>query len=51
MKIPFSHLRGSIRFSLSRESSDANVDRVLEVLPKIVNSLQASSVSMEEAYA
>jgi cysteine desulfurase len=51
MKIPFSHLRGSIRFSLSRESSDADVDRVLEVLPKIVNSLQASSASMEAAYA
>jgi cysteine desulfurase len=51
MKIPFSHLRGSIRFSLSRESSDADADRVLEVLPKIVNCLQASSVSMEAAYA
>jgi cysteine desulfurase len=51
MKIPFSHLRGSIRFSLSRESSDADVDRVLEVLPKIVNSLHVSSVSMEAAYA
>lgn len=51
MKIPFSHLRGSIRFSLSHESSDADVDRVLEVLPKIVNCLQASSQSMEAAYA
>ena len=51
MKIPFSHLRGSVRFSFSRESTDADVDRVLEVLPKIVNSLLASSVSMEAAYA
>ena len=50
MKIPFSHLRGSVRFSLSRESSDAEVDRVIEVLPKIVNRLQVSSVSMEAAY-
>ncbi len=51
MKIPFSHLRGSVRFSLSRENSDAGVDRVLEVLPKIITSLQVSLVSMEAAYA
>jgi cysteine desulfurase len=51
MKIPFSHLRGSVRFSLSRESSDADVDRVLDVLPKIVNSLQLSSVPVEAVYA
>lgn len=50
MKTPFSHLRGSVRFSLSRESSDADVDRVLEALPRIVISLQSSSVSMEAAY-
>jgi cysteine desulfurase len=51
MKIPFSHLRGSIRFSLSRETSDADVNRVLEVLPRIVNELQDSSTLMEATYA
>ena len=51
MKIPFSHLRGSIRFSLSRDSTDAEVDRILDVMPGIINGLQASSVSMEAAYA
>ncbi len=51
MKIPFSHLRGSIRFSLSRESPEAGVDRVLEVLPQIVIGLQTSSISMEAVYA
>ena len=51
MRIPFSHLRGSIRFSLSRETSDADVDRVLEVLPRIVNELRDSATLMEAAYA
>jgi cysteine desulfurase len=50
MKIPFSHLRGSVRFSLSRDNSDCDVDRVIEVLQQIVNDLQAGSVSMEAAY-
>ena len=50
MKVPFSHLRGSVRFSFSRENSDHDVDRVLEVLPQAVNDLQAHSVSMEAAY-
>jgi len=51
MKIPFSHLRGSVRFSLSRESSDCDVDRVIAALQKNVNDLQVSSVPMEAAYA
>lgn len=51
MKIPFSHLRGSVRFSLSRETLDYDVDRVIEVLQQAVSDLQAGSVSMEAAYA
>jgi cysteine desulfurase len=51
MKIPFSHLRGSVRFSLSRENSDYDVDRVIAVLQKAVNDLQAGSVPMEAEYA
>jgi cysteine desulfurase len=51
MKIPFSHLRGSVRFSLSRENSDYDVDRVIEVLHQAVSELQDGSVPMEAAYA
>jgi cysteine desulfurase len=50
MKVPFSHLRGSVRFSLSRDNSDRDVDRVLDVLPSAVRELQAQSVPMEAAY-
>ncbi|MGO9438905.1 MAG: cysteine desulfurase NifS [Terracidiphilus sp.] len=50
MKVPFGYLRGSVRFSLSRENTQKHVDRVLDVLPKIVNELQAMSVPMEAAY-
>jgi cysteine desulfurase len=50
MKVPFSHLRGSVRFSLSRETSAPDVERVLEVLPKTVKELQAMSVPLEAAY-
>jgi cysteine desulfurase len=51
MKVPFSHLRGSVRFSLSRETSDCEVDRVIEVLRKVANDRRSDSVSMEAAYA
>jgi len=51
MKIPFSHLRGSVRFSLSRESTDCDVDRVIEVLQQAVIDLQADSIPLEAAYA
>ena len=50
MRVPFSHLRGSVRFSLSRENSDQDVDRVLEVLRKSLDELQAGAVSLEAAY-
>jgi cysteine desulfurase len=51
MKIPFSHLRGSIRLSLSRESADCEIDRVLAVLPQIIRDLQCDSMTMEASYA
>jgi cysteine desulfurase len=51
MKIPFSHLRGSVRFSLSRENSDGDVDRVIEVLHQAVSDLEAGYLPMEATYA
>jgi cysteine desulfurase len=50
MKTPFSHLRGAVRFSLSRESRDRDVERVLELLPRIVTELHDLSIPMEAAY-
>ena len=50
MKVPFSHLRGSVRFSFSRENFECDVDRVLEVLPGIVNGLQTQFPFVEGAY-
>lgn len=43
MGLPYTILHGSIRFSLSRYSTDAEVDRVLEVMPGIVERLRAMS--------
>lgn len=40
MKVPETAARGMIRFSLSRDNCDADVDRVLEVLPGIVEKLR-----------
>jgi len=51
MKIPFSHLRGSVRFSLSRETTKSEMDQVIGVLQRVISDLQASSVPMEAAYA
>lgn len=50
MKVPFSHLRGSLRFSLSRENNERDVERVLEVLPQAVCALQIPSPFMEVAF-
>jgi cysteine desulfurase len=43
MGLPYTTLHGSIRFSLSRYTTDAEVDRVLEVMPGIVERLRALS--------
>jgi cysteine desulfurase len=39
MKVPFSYLRGAVRFSLSRESTAEDIDCVAEALPEIVYEL------------
>lgn len=43
MGIPYTSLHGSIRFSLSRYTTDAEINEVLEVLPGIVERLRALS--------
>ncbi len=43
MNIPFTAAHGSIRFSFSRESVDDDVERVIEVLPGIMEKLRALS--------
>ncbi len=50
MHLPYTVLHGSIRFSLSRFTQPAEVDRVLELLPDIISHLRAiSPFSNEEA--
>ncbi|OCQ90406.1 cysteine desulfurase NifS [Oscillatoriales cyanobacterium USR001] len=43
MGLPYVILHGSIRFSLSRYTTDAEIDRVLTVMPGIVERLRALS--------
>ena len=43
MKIPYTAAHGAIRFSLSRESTDDEVDHVLTVMPGIVDKLRGIS--------
>jgi cysteine desulfurase len=43
MGVPVELARGSVRFSLGRENTDAEIDRVLEAFPRIVGRLRAVS--------
>jgi cysteine desulfurase len=43
MNIPYTAAHGAIRFSLSRESTDDEVDHVLSVMPAIVDKLRGIS--------
>ncbi|MBP5319555.1 MAG: cysteine desulfurase NifS [Kiritimatiellae bacterium] len=43
MGVPFTAVHGSIRFSLSRYNTEAEVDYVLEHMPKVVRKLRALS--------
>jgi cysteine desulfurase len=51
MRVPFAYLRGAVRFSFSRENSEKDVARVLEVLPRAVEDLRTAMVPLEAAYA
>jgi cysteine desulfurase len=39
MNVPYTAAQGSIRFSLGRYNTDAEIDYTLEVLPKIIAKL------------
>jgi cysteine desulfurase len=51
MNVPAKALHGVIRLSLSRENTGDDVDRVLEVLPEIVDKLRAMSPAGQDAQA
>jgi cysteine desulfurase len=48
MNVPLTALRGAIRFSLSRDNTVDDVDRVLQVLPELVVKLRALSPSWHQ---
>jgi cysteine desulfurase len=43
MKVPFTAVHGSVRFSFSRYTTGAEVDRIAEVFPRIVHQLRRLS--------
>jgi cysteine desulfurase len=43
MKVPFTAVHGSVRFSFSRYNSDEDVDRIIEAFPKIVAGIRKIS--------
>jgi cysteine desulfurase len=40
MKVPFTAIHGSVRFSLSRYNTDEDIDTIIEVFPQIVANLR-----------
>lgn len=49
MKVPFSHLRGSVRFTLSRQTVESEIDSLIDALPDIANELELRTHPMEVA--
>ena len=43
MKVPYTAAHGAIRFSLSRDNQEADVDRVIEEMPRIIAKLRELS--------
>jgi cysteine desulfurase len=43
MKVPFTAVHGSVRFSLSRFNSDEDIDKTIEIFPQIVANLRKLS--------
>jgi cysteine desulfurase len=49
MRVPFTAIHGSVRISLSRYNDDADIDRIIEVLPKIIVRLRKLSPYWDDA--
>jgi cysteine desulfurase len=49
MKVPFTAVHGSVRFSFSRYNSDEDVERIIEVFPRIVANLRRISPYWDQA--
>lgn len=43
MGVPFTAIHGSIRFSLSRYNTESEIDKLIEVMPSIINNLRQLS--------
>ena len=43
MQVPFTAMHGSVRFSLSRYTTEQEIDKVLEVFPTIIDRLRRLS--------
>ena len=43
MDVPFTAVHGSVRFSLSRYTTDEEIDLVIEVFPRVIESLRKLS--------
>ena len=43
MGVPFTRMHGSVRLSLSRYTTDSEIDRVIEVFPPVIKELRALS--------
>ena len=48
MNVPFTAIHGSIRFSLSRYTTEREIDYVLDVLPGIIEKISSISPYQEE---
>ncbi|MGL4942707.1 MAG: cysteine desulfurase family protein [Thermoguttaceae bacterium] len=49
MGVPFTAMHGSVRFSLSRYNTDAEVDSVLETFPQVIAQLRRASPFWDDA--
>jgi len=50
MKVPFSHIRGAVRFSFSRLNTEMDVERALTALASALEELGADALAEEAVY-
>jgi cysteine desulfurase len=49
MKVPYTAAHGAVRFSLSRETTADDIERVLDVLPGIIAKLRGPALALDTA--